>query len=131
MRKRILIFVLDVLVVCALSTSALAKTVTKTGKTGTGSSGTLNTLGSLYIDGSHARAETWAGSNDGVTLETTVNLCYINSNGHEQWVGDSGSDYAIATGDPMKALRAISTHEVDGGIRWGSWTAEISASWVS
>lgn len=129
MRKRLWVFVLVILVVCALSTSAFAKTVTQTGRTSSGSSGILYTHASLFIDGSHARAETSAGSSDGATLETTVNFCFINSKGHEQWASDSGSSAASAAGDPMKAVRATSTHEVDGGSRWGNWTVNLSVNY--
>lgn len=127
MRKRILSFVLVLVMVCAMSISVFAGSAYDSGNTSGGSQGTLFASASLSAYTEHATAET---SCDivGVIYKTSVKLHFIDGN----FIEDRGGDYVTlwksSDLDVPNTSHATSSHEVRGGTTYGNWNTSLRAN---
>lgn len=82
---------------------------------------------SLSVNTNYAVASTGAGTTDGITLATSCNYYYTDSNGHILAVSGSGLSSVTVGAYNGKGVYATSQHSVNGGIKWGSWSCSLSA----
>lgn len=128
MKRRIITSILAFAIVLSLSVTALASSDSRYGSTSGGTSGSTSTSALLSVNRDAATAKTSAGTSDGLSLATTVNFYFTNTNGQTQTSSNSGSTSVVAGTTNSKGLRATSQHSVNGGSRWGNWSCSLSAS---
>lgn len=125
MKNKKRVIALMIVLVLSLSCAAFAGSASKTGTTSGGTSGILNCSASLTVDRDKGTATTSAA---GGTINTSIIYYYTNSAGQEQASSSSGSNSATAGNSLSKGTRATSSHSVNGGSAWGSWSASLSAN---
>ena len=127
MKRKVLSLVFAILFCMAFSLQAFAVERSETGTTSSGSSGTLKTSASLTVTVDSASARTTAGSTDGVTLSTTVTLNYLTATTYQPVSkSGTGAGSAIVGCSERTGTGGSSSHYVNGGSRWGSWSASLS-----
>lgn len=130
MKRRILALVMALVLCSSMSLPAFAASNSSYGNTsgGTSGAGGVTTGATLTVNINTATAKTWAGTSDGITLNTAVIYYYTNSSGQTLATSGSGAGTAYAGNANMSGTRATSQHSVNGGTRWGSWSCGLSAS---
>lgn len=131
MRKRILSLILVFALLCTLSISVSATTVSETGVTPYGKEGSWRTRATLGVYTDHAHATTWSGANDNSVLNTTLRYIYIATDNDEKTMTRTGTAevtaYPTNMKDALSAISGNSQHSVTGGVTYGNWDCYLEA----
>lgn len=131
MRKRILSLILVFVLICTMSISASAATVTRHGVTSNGIYTGVDARGELSVYTDHSYAVTWC-EVDSFVKSTEVHFIFTKLNGEPGKFFGSGRTVASAynsSGETaINNIRGASLHKVDGGENWGTWGYSLATN---
>lgn len=127
MRKRILSFVLVLVLLCTMAICVSAASTSTTGSTGGGVEGKADTSATLYAYTDHATAETWS-SKSACILSTSVTLHFVDGSAEGISGGASVTYWKDSGLDIPNTSYATSVHDVKGYSSYGNWTASLRAN---